>query len=84
MLRQDYILCKTRNLLSVFLTPMMGHTDRPRQRFLRQTIGAILISGTLVITDLAPVSEATLQAAKKKSGHFGPPIVSHLIVLHPI
>lgn len=67
MLRQDYILCKTRNLLSVFLTPMMGHTDRPRQRFLRQTIGAILISGTLVITDLAPVSEPHYKQPKKRA-----------------
>jgi len=31
----------------------MGQTDRPRQRFLRQAIGAILIAGTLVVTDLA-------------------------------
>lgn len=53
MLRHDFILSKTRNLLSVFLAPLMGQTDRPRQRFLRQTIGAILMSGTLVVTDLA-------------------------------
>ena len=53
MLRHDFILHKTRNLLSVFFAPLMGQTDRPRQRFLRQTIGAILMSGTLVVTDLA-------------------------------
>ena len=53
MLRHDFILCKTRNLLSAFLAPLMSQTDRPRQRFLRQSIGAILLAGTLVVTELA-------------------------------
>jgi|GEM_PF-1604760 hypothetical protein len=53
MLRQDYILCKTRNLLSAYLAPLLHQVDRPRQRFLRQSIGAILLAGTLVVTDLA-------------------------------
>jgi hypothetical protein len=53
MVRQDFILCKTRNLLAAFLAPLMSRTDRPRQRFLRQSIGAILLAGTLIISDLA-------------------------------
>jgi hypothetical protein len=53
MLRNDFILNKTRNLLSLFLAPLTHQTDRPRQRFLRQAVGAILLSGTLVVTELA-------------------------------
>lgn len=52
MLHYDFILHKPRNQLSVFLAPMISQTDRPRQRFLCQSIGAILMPDTLVITEL--------------------------------
>jgi len=43
MLRKDFVLCKTRNLLSEFMAPIRANTDKPRQKFLRQTVGAILL-----------------------------------------
>jgi len=53
MLRKDFILCKTRNLLNEFIRPITTVADKPRQRFLRQTLKAILLSGSLVVTELA-------------------------------
>jgi hypothetical protein len=53
MLRKDFILCKTRNLLREFMAPIIAHTDKPRQKFLPQAVGAILLSGSLVVTDIA-------------------------------
>jgi len=53
MLRKDLILCKTRKLLSEFMSPIMNQTDRPRQKFLRQTAGVILLSGSLVVSEFA-------------------------------
>jgi hypothetical protein len=53
MLRKDFILCKTRKLLSEFISPIVNQTDRPRQKFLRQTIGAILLCGSLVVSEFA-------------------------------
>jgi len=47
MLRKDSVLCKTRNLLNEFMAPVTAKTDKPRRKFLRQTIGAILLSGSL-------------------------------------
>lgn len=52
MLRKDFILHKTKNLLCQFLDPITADLDKPRQKFLRQTIGAILLSGCLVIKEL--------------------------------
>lgn len=51
MLRKDFILCKTRNLLDEFMAPIQAKTDRPRRKFLRQAVGAILISGSLIVTE---------------------------------
>jgi len=53
MLRKDFILCKTRNLLNEFMAPITAKTDKPRQKFLRQTVGAILLSGSLIVTEFA-------------------------------
>jgi hypothetical protein len=52
MLRKDFVLHKTKTLLSEFLGPIIANTDKPRQKFLRQTIGAILLSGCLVVKEL--------------------------------
>lgn len=51
MLRKDFILCKTRNLLNEFMAPIIAKADKPRQKFLKQTIGAILFSGSLIVTE---------------------------------
>jgi hypothetical protein len=53
MLQKDFVLCKTRNLLIEFIKPITATTDKPRQRFLHQIIKAILLSGSLVINELA-------------------------------
>ena len=52
MLRKDFILHKTKTLLSEFLSPVITATDKPRQKFLRQTVAAILLSGCLVVKEL--------------------------------
>jgi len=52
MLRKDLLLSKTRALLDEFLWPMLARVDKPRQRFLRQSIRGILLSGSLVMTEL--------------------------------
>jgi len=53
MLRKDFILCKTRKLLNEFMKPIISQTDKPRQKFLLQSVGAILLSGTLVVSEFA-------------------------------
>jgi len=53
MLRKEVLLRNTRNHLSEFLTPMLDAADRPRKRFLRQVVGAIVLSGSLVVTEMA-------------------------------
>jgi hypothetical protein len=52
MLRKDLLIHKTKTLLNEFLNPMLGRLDKPRQRFLRQTVRAILFSGSLVVMEL--------------------------------
>ncbi len=52
MLRKDFILHKTRTLLSGFVSPIIAAADKPRQKFLRQTVAAILLSGCLVVKEL--------------------------------
>jgi hypothetical protein len=52
MLRKDFILHKTKTLLSEYLNPIIVNTDKPRQKFLRQTVAAILLSGCLVVKEL--------------------------------
>ena len=53
MLRKDLILSKTRNLLNEFIAPLLAEADKPRQKFLRQALGAILFSGSLIVGELA-------------------------------
>lgn len=52
MLRKDFVLHKTKNLLCEFLSPIITNTDKPRQKFLRQTVAAILLSGCLVVKEM--------------------------------
>jgi hypothetical protein len=52
MLRKDFVLHKTKKMLSEFLSPIIANTDKPRQKFLRQTVAAILLSGCLVVKEL--------------------------------
>lgn len=52
MLRKDLVLSKTRALLDEFLWPMLDKVDKPRQRFLRQSVRGVLLSGSLVVTEL--------------------------------
>ena len=51
MLRKDFVLCKTRNLLNEFMAPITAKADKPRRKFLRQVVGAILLSGSLIVTE---------------------------------
>lgn len=53
MLRKDFILHKTRTLLTEFITPITQTGSRPKQKFLRQAVGAILLSGSLIVTEFA-------------------------------
>ena len=52
MLRKDLLIDKTRMLLGEFMAPMLDQVDKPRQRFLKQTVRAILFSGSLVVMEL--------------------------------
>jgi len=52
MLRKDVLIFKTGTLLDEFLAPMLGQVDKPRQRFLKQAVRAILFSGSLVVMEL--------------------------------
>jgi len=51
LIGKDFIISKTRCLLNEFIAPIVEKTDKPRQKFLRQAVGAILLSGSLVVTD---------------------------------
>lgn len=53
MLDKDFLICKVRTELFEFIQPMTEQLDRPRKKFLRQVIGAILLSGSLVVTEIA-------------------------------
>lgn len=53
MLKKDFILNKTRCLLNEFINPIIEKADKPRKKFLRQAIGAILLSGSLIVTEFA-------------------------------
>ena len=52
MVRKDLLVHKTRMLLDEFLAPMLEQVDKPRKRFLKQTVRAILFSGSLVVMEL--------------------------------
>ena len=53
MLRKDFIISKTRCLLSEFVHPIVQKADKPRKKFLQQAVGAILLSGSLVVTEFS-------------------------------
>ena len=53
MLRKDIIISKTRNLLNEFMIPIMAKADKPRRKFLRQALRAILLSGSLIVSEFA-------------------------------
>ncbi len=53
MLGKNFVICKTRNKLCEFIQPITEPLDKPRKKFLRQVIGAILLSGSLVVTEIA-------------------------------
>ena len=44
MLRKDFILCKTRDLLAECMAPIIAKADRPRQKLLRQAVGTIRLT----------------------------------------
>jgi hypothetical protein len=52
MLHKDLVLHKKKTLLCEFLNPVITNIDKPRRKFLRQTIAAILLSGCLVVKEL--------------------------------
>jgi hypothetical protein len=53
MVRKDFVISKTRDYMAQFINPIAAVTDRPRQKFLRQVLGAILISGSLVVIEFS-------------------------------
>jgi hypothetical protein len=53
MIRKDFIIDKARNYLAEFLGPIGSQADKPRRKFLRQAIGAILLSGSLVVMEFS-------------------------------
>ena len=63
MLKKDFILCKTRNLLTEFIKPITEKVGKPKQKFLRQAVAAILLSGSLIVTEFANVVHIVHSAA---------------------
>jgi len=53
MIRKDLIISKTRNQLSQFISLIAEPADKPRRRFLRQSVGAVLLSGSLVVMEFS-------------------------------
>lgn len=53
MLRKDFIISKTRNYMAQFINPIAIAADKPRRKFLREVLGAILISGSLVVMEFS-------------------------------
>jgi hypothetical protein len=53
MLPKDFVPFKTRNLLNEFIAPITEKADKARQKFLRLSLGAVLLSGALVVNELA-------------------------------
>jgi hypothetical protein len=53
MIRKDFIISKTRNHLAQFIKPIAEPADKPRRKFLRQAVGAVLLSGSLVIMEFS-------------------------------
>ena len=53
ILKKDFIITKTRYLLNEFINPIVQEADKPRKKFICQAVGAILLSGSLVVTEFA-------------------------------
>jgi len=53
MLKKDFILNNTRCLLNEYINPIISNADKPRKKFLCQAIGAILLSGSLIVTEFS-------------------------------
>jgi hypothetical protein len=53
MLREDFIIHKTRCLLNEFMTQIIATADRPRREFLCKQLGQYYFSGSLVVSELA-------------------------------
>lgn len=45
MVRKDLVISKSRTLLDEFPAPMLAQVDKPKQRFLKQTVRTILLIG---------------------------------------
>lgn len=53
MLNKDFIVKRTRCLLREFIEPIVQKADKPRKKFIHQAVGSILLSGSLIVTELA-------------------------------
>jgi hypothetical protein len=53
MLCKDFIRSAVPSLLQEYISPMLAVLDKPRKKFLAQTLTGILFSGSLVIKDMA-------------------------------
>ncbi len=51
-MRKDWLIRQTRDLRGEFLGPMLDEVDKPRRRFLPQTVRGILFSGSPVMMDV--------------------------------
>ena len=73
MIRKDFIIDKARNRLAEFLDPMGAQADKPRRKFLRQAIGAVLLSGSLVVMEFSRLihGDCSDSGAKRATGQTG-------------
>jgi len=53
MVNRDWLLSKVKTQLYDYLTPMLAAADKPRERFLRESLPAVLLSGSLVVSEFA-------------------------------
>lgn len=51
MLRKDLIFSKVKTLLADYLEPVLDQADKPRRKFLRQSVGAVLLNGSLIVSE---------------------------------
>lgn len=53
MLSKDFILNKTRCLFREFIDPIVQNSDKPSKKFIHQAVGAIAMSGSIVVSNFA-------------------------------
>lgn len=53
MIGKDFIISKTRNYITKFIDPIAIASDKLRRKFLPQVLGAILLSGSLVVMEFS-------------------------------